>query len=268
MKTAAGQTNAPLLRIKDLSHSFGGLRAVSHVDLSVDKKAIWGIIGPNGAGKTTVFNLITGVYRPEHGMVTLNGEDITGLPSHVIVSKGISRTFQNIRLFRSMTVLDNVITGAYCRRTYPLFSALARTRSFRAAERETTERALSLLDAFGLTNRMHEPAASLPYGMQRKVELSRALVSGPCVLLLDEPGAGLNPSELDGLAQLILRVKKEYDVAVVLIEHRMRLVMKLCDFVKVLNFGETIFDGRPSDLAADASVVKAYFGEDDAASGN
>jgi branched-chain amino acid transport system ATP-binding protein len=260
--------NAPLLHINDLSHSFGGLTAVSHFNLSVDKNAVWGIIGPNGAGKTTVFNLITGVYKPDQGSIMLNNEPITGLASHRVVSKGISRTFQNIRMFKSMSVIDNLTTAGYCRLPYSLLGALARTPSFARMEQDMTEAAMTILDAFGLADRAHEPAVSLPYGLQRKVELSRALLSKPSILLLDEPGAGMNPSELDGLADLVLWVKKHYDVAIVLIEHRMRLVMKLCDYVKVLNFGETIFDGRPLDLAKDETVVKAYFGDTDAASFN
>ncbi len=253
----------PLLQVNNLSHSFGGLRAVSSFSLTVDHDMVWGIIGPNGAGKTTVFNLVTGVYKPDSGSVLVNGENIEGLPSNRIVAKGISRTFQNIRLFKSMTVLDNIRTGAYCRLGYSPAAAIMRTPSFLRAERDATERGRALLSEFGLGDRENHIASSLPYGMQRKVELARALVSTPCVLLLDEPGAGMNPSELDGLADLILRIKREYGVAVVLIEHRMRLVMRLCDRVKVLNFGETIFEGKPQDLAANATVVKAYFGEAD-----
>jgi branched-chain amino acid transport system ATP-binding protein len=236
--------------------------------LSLDSDTVWGIIGPNGAGKTTVFNLVTGVYKPDNGVIRLNGKNIAGLPSHAIVSRGISRTFQNIRLFKSMTVLDNVLTAAYFRLAYPLASALARTKRFCLMERDLTAKAMTLLGEFGLADRYGDTAASLPYGMQRKLELARALVNGPAVLLLDEPGAGMNPSELDGLAYLILKMKREYGVAIVLIEHRMQLVTKLCDRVKVLNFGETIFEGRPADLADDATVVRAYFGEDDAPSVN
>jgi branched-chain amino acid transport system ATP-binding protein len=264
----AAFTHSPLLQIKGLSHSFGGLRALSQFDLSVDKDAVWGIIGPNGAGKTTVFNLMTGVYRADEGSVVLNNENITGFPSYKIVSRGISRTFQNIRLFKSMTVLDNLRTAGYSSLAYSLFHAFSRTPIFDRMEKDLTGRAEAICNAFGLADRMHEQAASLPYGMQRKLELGRALISRPCLLLLDEPGAGMNPSEIEGLAQLILWVKKEYDVAVILIEHRMRLVMALCDYVKVLNFGETIFEGKPSDLANDKTVVKAYFGDSDAASLN
>jgi branched-chain amino acid transport system ATP-binding protein len=255
--------NNHLLQVSNLTHSFGGLKAVSDFNLTIDKDDIWGIIGPNGAGKTTVFNLLTGVYRPDKGSVVLDGEEITGLPSHVIVSKGISRTFQNIRLFKSMSVFDNVRTAGYCRLNYPLWSAMLRTRAYYRMEDEMRESIHTLLDTFGLSSRMHEPAASLPYGIQRKVELSRALVSKPSLLLLDEPGAGMNPSELDNLADLILRVKKQYDVAIILIEHRMQLVMRLCDRVKVLNFGETIYGGVPGGLAGNEAVVKAYLGDDD-----
>ena len=256
-------SNNTILQVSNLTHSFGGLKAVSDFKVSVNKEDIWGIIGPNGAGKTTVFNLLTGVYRPDKGAVVLNGENITGRPSHVIVSKGISRTFQNIRLFRSMSVFDNLRTAGYCRLNYPLWSAMLRTRAFYRMENEMREFIHALLDAFGLGARMHEPAASLPYGMQRKVELSRALVSKPSLLLLDEPGAGMNPSELDNLADLILWVKKQYEVAIILIEHRMQLVMRLCDRVKVLNFGETIYEGAPGGLAGNGTVVKAYLGDDD-----
>jgi branched-chain amino acid transport system ATP-binding protein len=252
---------SPLFQITGLSHSFGGLSAVSGFNLSVEPGAVWGIIGPNGAGKTTVFNLITGVYKPDRGSVKLRNEDITGLASHRIIARGISRTFQNIRLFKSMTVLDNVRTAGYCRLGYPLWSAFVRDKKFRSMENEVLHDAGKILDTFGLLGRQSETAANLPYGLQRKVELSRALISRPCLLLLDEPAAGMNPSELDDLCDLILRVQKEFNLTIILIEHRMRLVMKLCELVKVLNFGETIYDGRPADLASDQAVVKAYFGE-------
>ncbi len=251
----------PLMEITGLTHSFGGLKALSSFELAVDPDAVWGIIGPNGAGKTTVFNLITGVYKPDGGRVSLHGENITGLPSHRVVEKGISRTFQNIRLFKSMTVLDNVRTGAYATVRYPLVAAFLRTKAFSSAEAGITNRARALLADLGLGDREHDSAAALPYGLQRKVELARALVSGPSVLLLDEPGAGMNPSELEGLAGLIAGVRRSYGVAVVLIEHRMQLVHALCRRVKVLNFGETIFNGEPAGLAESRAVVQAYFGE-------
>ncbi len=258
----------PLLEIVNMSHSFGGLTAVSQFNLSVDRGAVWGIIGPNGAGKTTIFNLITGIYRPDAGEVILKGRDLVGLPSHVIIGLGISRTFQNIRLFQSMTVIDNLVTAGYARAGYSVASAFARTRRFRRGENELQEQAEGILTAFGLADRAGDLAVSLPYGLQRKVELARALLCGPSVLLLDEPGAGMNPAELDGLIELIQWIKSAFSVAIILIEHRMRLVMRLCDHVKVLHFGETIFQGAPGELKNNDAVVKAYFGDNHGAFGN
>ena len=252
----------PLFQITGLSHSFGGLKAVSNFGLTLRPGEIWGLIGPNGAGKTTVFNLITGVYKPDEGTVRLDGVDLAGLPSHAIAASGVSRTFQNIRLFKSMTVLDNVRTAGYCRLDYSLAGALVRTAGFREKEERLRQSAIEILTVFGLVHRIHEPASSLPYGLQRTIELARALVSRPAVLLLDEPGAGMNPSEIDKLAETIHWVRDTFGVAIVLIEHRMQLVMKLCEQVKVLNFGETIFQGKPGDLAGNETVVKAYFGDD------
>jgi branched-chain amino acid transport system ATP-binding protein len=257
-----------LLEIADLSHSFGGLKAVSHFNLSLDKADQWGIIGPNGAGKTTVFNLMTGVYKPDAGKVLLYGRDLVGLPSHEIIGSGISRTFQNIRLFKSMTVLENLMTAGFSGEKYSFLAALFRSGRFKREEAELRKQAISVLEAFGLADRKDNAAQSLPYGMQRKVELARALISHPSVLLLDEPGAGMNPSELDGLIELIQWIKTTFSVAIVLIEHRMRLVRKLCDQVKVLHFGETIFQGKPADLETNDDVVKAYFGDAHVAVGN
>jgi len=253
-----------LFRVNGLSHSFGGLKAVSNFNLSVDSGAIWGILGPNGAGKTTVFNLITGVYKPDEGEIIFKNEYIDGLPSPAIIAQGIARTFQNIRLFKSMSVLDNVRTAAYGNLSYPLWSAVFRTRQYHNWENRVRGSSSAILEKFGLADRMHEQAASLPYGQQRKIELARALLSKPELLLLDEPGAGMNPAELHDLAELILWVRKEFGVTIILIEHRMQLVVKLCDYVKVLDFGETIFDGMTSGLGQSEAVVKAYFGEDQA----
>jgi branched-chain amino acid transport system ATP-binding protein len=258
----------PLFRVIDLSHSFGGLKAVSHFHLIMEKGDILGLIGPNGAGKTTVFNLITGVYCPDEGALWLDGNNLRGLPSHAIMAKGISRTFQNIRLFRSMTVLENVMTAGYFCAGYSPLSALLRTPKFFNREKRIREQALSVLEKFGLADRSRALATSLSYGLQRKVELARALVSRPSLLLLDEPGAGLNPAELDALIELIFWIRDTFQTAIALIEHRMQLVMKLCERVVVLNFGETIFDGRSGDLSGTDAVVKAYFGEDYASLGN
>jgi branched-chain amino acid transport system ATP-binding protein len=261
-------TQRPLFEISDLSCSFGGLKAVSNFHLSANQGDILGIIGPNGAGKTTVFNLVTGVYRPDQGKISLHGDNVAGQPSHIIVAKGISRTFQNIRLFKSMTVLENMLTAGYCQAGYTLANALFRTTRYRNREQAMRDQALGILEAFGLVKRQNELAASLPYGLQRKVELARALVSRPSVLLLDEPGAGMNPSELDGLIELIQWVRSTYSTTIILIEHRMRLVMKLCQRVTVLHFGEIIFEGKPDELSGNEIVVKAYFGDANETFGN
>jgi len=257
-----------LFRVIDLSHSFGGLKAVSQFNLIANNGDILGIIGPNGAGKTTVFNLITGVYRPDNGAILLGGIDLAGLPSHAIVANGISRTFQNIRLFKSMTVVENIMTAGYGSAVYSLMSALLRTPRFRDGEKTMRTRARRILEAFGLADRENELATSLPYGLQSKVELARALFSKPSILLLDEPGAGMNPAELDALVELILWIRDSFSTAIVLIEHRMRLVMNLCQRVTVLNFGETIFEGKPAELSGCEAVVKAYFGENNETIGN
>jgi branched-chain amino acid transport system ATP-binding protein len=225
---------------------------------------IRGIIGPNGAGKTTIFNLIPGVYKPDSGAVIFKDENLAGRESHEIIAAGIARTFQNIRLFKSMSVFENVMTAGYSRLHYPLASALLRTKRFHRMETSVKDSAISVLEAFGLLDRLHDKAESLPYGMQRKVELARALSSSPQVLLLDEPGAGMNPAELDNLADLILWIRHTFSLSIILIEHRMQLVNKLCGSVKVLNFGQTIFEGKPCDLSLSREVVKAYFGEDHA----
>lgn len=255
-------THNSFFQITGLSHSFGGLRAVSQFDLIIKPGEIWGLIGPNGAGKTTVFNLITGVYKPDQGEILLDGVDLARLPSHAIIARGVSRTFQNIRLFKSMTVLDNVLTAGFCRLDYSLWGALVKTAGFHEQENRLRRSALEVLSAFNLAHRAYDPASSLPYGSQRTIELARALVNRPKVLLLDEPGAGMNPAEIDKLGETLVWVRNTFGVAIVLIEHRMRLVMKLCEQVKVLNFGETIFQGKPGDLADNEAVVKAYFGED------
>ncbi len=251
----------PHFRIIDVSRSFGGLRAVRQFNLSAHSGDILGIIGPNGAGKTTVFNLVTGVYRPDQGKIMLKGNDLAGLPSHAIIARGISRTFQNIRLFRSMTVLENVLTAGYCHAGYSFAHALFRTSRFKNREQAMTDEAMAILETFGLAERRNELATSLPYGLQRKVELVRALVGRPSVLLLDEPGAGMNPSELDALIELIRWIRNTFSTTIILIEHRMRLVMKLCQRVTVLHFGEIIFEGKPEELSENPTVVKAYLGD-------
>lgn len=255
------KSNESLLQAQHIGHSFGGVKAINDFTFSVAPESITGIIGPNGAGKSTIFNLVTGVYRPDSGRILFDGTDITGLPSYAIIARGISRTFQNIRLFKSMSVIDNVISAGYCRANYSLWSALCRTAKFKKVEKSLTDEAIHILDVFGLSNHIHDAAAGLSYGLRRKVELARALVSKPKLVLLDEPGAGMNPSELDGLADLIVWMRDTFSCAIVLIEHRMPLVMKVCESVTVINFGQTIYSGKPSDLGGNEEVVTAYFGE-------
>jgi branched-chain amino acid transport system ATP-binding protein len=255
------ESNESLLQAQHVGHTFGGVKAIDDFTFSVQSKTITGIIGPNGAGKSTIFNLVTGVYRPDSGRILFDGTDITGLPSYEIIARGISRTFQNIRLFKSMSVIDNVISAGYCRADYSLWSALCRTSKFKMVEKALTDEAKHILDVFGLSKHIHDIAEGLSYGLRRKVELARALVSKPKLVLLDEPGAGMNPSELDGLADLIIWMRDTFSCAIVLIEHRMPLVMKVCESVTVINFGQTIYSGKPSDLGGNEKVVTAYFGE-------
>lgn len=250
-----------LLQTASLGISFGGLRAVSHVDLTVQKNEIVGLIGPNGAGKTTCFNLITGVYKPTDGSIHLSGERIDGMQSFEINHRGIARTFQNIRLFRQLTVLDNVRTAMHRDAQYGLLATLFRLSSYRKLESQIKARAVQLLRVFNLDDKMDETAGSLPYGEQRKLEIVRALATNPKLLLLDEPAAGMNPHETANLTDLIKRVQKEFGVSILLIEHDMSLVMKICDRIYVLDYGREIAQGRPLEIQSNPQVIKAYLGE-------
>ncbi len=258
---SVSESTEVMLRTSSMGISFGGLRAVSHVDLSVLRNEVVGLIGPNGAGKTTCFNLITGVYKPTDGTIHLEGERIDGKSPFQINRRGIARTFQNIRLFRQLSVLDNVRTAMHQNAGYGIMATLLRLPSFRRAEQAITDEAIHLLEIFDLDSKSAEYAASLAYGDQRKLEIVRALATKPKLLLLDEPAAGMNPNETAHLTDLIKRVQKEFGVSVLLIEHDMSLVMKICDRIYVLDYGREIAKGRPAEIQSNPQVIKAYLGE-------
>ena len=236
-----------ILEVKELTRHFGGIKALDGVDLRIGRGELSGIIGPNGSGKTTLFNVITGIYRPDRGVVSLEGREITGLPPHEIARRGIARTFQNIRLFRELTVVDNVRIAHHPHVRYGPVAALLRTDTFYREERRTREQVEEFLSIFSLQDRRKELARNLSYGEQRKLEIARALASRPKVLLLDEPAAGMNPSEVGTLMEFILRIRERFSLTVLLIEHQMRLVMGICERLIVMDFGQVIARGLPAD---------------------
>lgn len=250
-----------LLRTKTLGISFGGLRAVDNVEIDIRKGEIVGLIGPNGAGKTTCFNMITGVYKPSTGLVELDGAAIDGRPTHEINRLGIARTFQNIRLFKQLSVLDNVRTAMHAQCDYGMLAALFRTRKYKDAEQKVRKKAIDLLSVFALDGRLMDQAGSLPYGEQRKLEIVRAMATNPKLLLLDEPAAGMNPQETANLMRLIHKLRDEFGVTILLIEHDMSLVMKICERIYVLDYGKAIAHGTPPEIQANKQVIKAYLGE-------
>ena len=250
-----------LLEVKNLGISFGGLRAVDDFHMEIEQGQLYGLIGPNGAGKTTVFNLLTGVYQPTDGYIMLDGENITGKKTIEINKYGIARTFQNIRLFNELTVLDNVKVGLHNHHQYSTLTGILRLPKYYIVEKEMNERAMELLKVFGLEEEAETLADNLPYGKQRKLEIARALATKPKLLLLDEPAAGMNPNETLELMETIRFVREHFDMTILLIEHDMKLVSGICEYLYVLNFGTELAHGTPAEVLNDPKVVKAYLGE-------
>jgi len=250
----------PILELKKLCRYFGGLKAVHEVDLVLEPHALNGLIGPNGSGKTTIFNVITGIYEPSGGEVIFEGQNIGGLDPFVVNQLGIARTFQNIRLFPNLTVLDNVRIAYHPHAGYGMQDAIMRTRLYDQKERELTEKAQEFLNVFNLQDRQAEIARNLPYGEQRRLEIARALASNPKVLLLDEPAAGMNPKEVVTLMELIHFIRDKFNLTVLLIEHQMRVVMGICEKITVMDFGEVIARGTPNEVQKNSRVIEAYLG--------
>ncbi|BFJ83946.1 ABC transporter ATP-binding protein [Ruthenibacterium sp. TH_2024_36131] len=249
-----------LLEVSNLGIAFGGLQAVDKVDLRLEKGGLYGLIGPNGAGKTTVFNMLTGVYKPTEGDIILDGVNITGQPPAAISKAGIARTFQNIRLFKDMTVLDNVKVGLHNQIKYSSLAGIFRLPAYYEKEREMRGKAMSLLKIFNLEDEANQLASSLPYGKQRKLEIARALATNPKLLLLDEPAAGMNPNETAELMETIKFVREHFNVAILLIEHDMSFVMGLCEEIVVLDYGRIIAQGNPQQVRNNPKVIAAYLG--------
>ena len=250
-----------VLKANNISIVFGGLHAVEDFSIEIKEGELVGLIGPNGAGKTTVFNMLTGVYTPTSGTIELRGKDVTKLTPHERVKIGISRTFQNIRLFKRMSVLENVKVSSNIQMNYSIFDGIFKTKKYWEQEDKATEEALEILEVLGLSEYVDEQAQSLPYGKQRKLEIARALASHPAILCLDEPAAGMNPTETEELMETIKIVREKFKTAILLIEHDMKLVMGICEWIKVISFGKEIATGTPDEIKNNKEVITAYLGE-------
>ena len=257
------ENKKPLLVAKDISISFGALKAVDNFNLEINSGELIGLIGPNGAGKTTVFNILTGVYNASSGEYTLDGENVIKTSTSALVKKGLARTFQNIRLFKYLSVLDNVVAAYNFRMKYGILSGMLRFPNFWREEKEAKEKAMALLKIFDLDKYAEMHAGNLPYGEQRKLEIARAMATEPKILLLDEPAAGMNPKETEDLMNTIKLIRDKFGIAVLLIEHDMKLVLGICERLVVLNYGQILASGKPTEVINNPQVVEAYLGKEE-----
>ena len=253
--------NDVIVSFKDVCMYFGGVKAIDQLSFDVTKNQVFGIIGPNGAGKTTIFNVLSGVYVPTAGEVSFNGKLLNNIPAHDIAANGIARTFQNIRLFNNQTVLDNMRIAYYGHIKYKVMDAILTTKRFRTEENQIEQECYETLKFMGLENYATKKAGALPYGLQRRIEIARALSCKPQVLLLDEPAAGMNPNEIDALNELILKIQNHYGLTIILVEHQMRLVMQICERILVVNFGKKLAEGLPKEIQNNMQVLEAYLGK-------